>query len=290
MGWVNTRNMVDDATSGQHHVTSFRKSPSAVTTIGVWNDLSMAPGNPGPNYYATSQYEAATLNGSKGLFVGVSGNAGTRHLCRTLMFGTAATAFPMRTMLLDYLLYYPLIDTSTVDEQLMVNDVVLPRYTTGDGVQIMPVITHSPAAPTGLTFQVSYTNQDGTVGRIATGSFGSGTVLGTIACTDRTKTVAGSHTSPFLRLQDGDSGVRSIESFNMISGTDVGLFALVLVKPITQFTMIEQTAPVEVCYLSDNPSLPVIKDGAYLNFVVCPSGSLAATSLHGMIETTWSDN
>jgi len=290
MSWRNLTTMIDDVTGGQSSVSSFRKVPSVATTIGVWYDVSMAPGNPSPNYYATSQYEAAVLDGRKGLYYGVSGNTGTRHLCKTMMMASAVTPLPMRVSIMDYVMYYPLVDTSTTDEQLMINDTAsLPRYTDGDGLQIMPVFTHSPSAPTGLTFTISYTNQAGVSGRTATGSFGAGILAGTIACTDRTKSVTGSHASPFACLQTGDTGVRSIESFTMVSGTDVGLLALVLVKPLAQFTMIEQTAPVEMCYFTDFFSMPQIQDGAYLNFVVCPSGSLSAITLMGTIETSWSE-
>lgn len=40
------------------------------------------------------------------------------------------TALPMRMILLDYLMYYPLIDEGTTDEQFMTNTIPLPRYPT----------------------------------------------------------------------------------------------------------------------------------------------------------------
>ena len=55
------------------------------------------------------------------------------------MMATAATALPMTLTLMDYLMYYPLIDEGTTDEQFMVNNATLPRYTDGDGVQRMAV-------------------------------------------------------------------------------------------------------------------------------------------------------
>jgi hypothetical protein len=74
----------------------------------------------------------------------------------------------------------------------------------------------------------------------------------------------------------------------MVSGVDVGLFALVLVKPLAQMSIRGIDAPVEVSYLTDFGQLPVIEDDAYLNFIACPAGSLAATAIHGDITTVWS--
>lgn len=55
------------------------------------------------------------------------------------MMATAATALPMTLTLMDYLMYYPLIDEGTTDEQFMINTTPLTRYTDGAGVQIMAV-------------------------------------------------------------------------------------------------------------------------------------------------------
>jgi len=38
--------------SGQYQLSSFRKVPSQATVAGTWCDLSMASGNPSPNFYS----------------------------------------------------------------------------------------------------------------------------------------------------------------------------------------------------------------------------------------------
>lgn len=287
MGFASPQAWADSVNEGRASIATWRKSPTQATTIGVWNDLSMSPGNPVPNYYASSPLVAATLNGGEGLNHGGAVSPATKHVRRLMALTTTATALPMRMMLLDYLLYYPFVDMSVTDEQSMTNSTTLPRYTDGDGVQVMVVLTNPPGAPTSLTFTIGYTNQDGTAGQVSPlNAFGAGVVTGTIGTTDRTK-VAGSSGGPFLTLAEGDSGVRSIESFTMVSGTDVGLVSLVLVKPLAYLTLRGIDAPAEIDYLVDQPTMPRIVDGAYLNWVVCPSGSLAATALHGTIETVW---
>jgi hypothetical protein len=91
----------------------------------------------------------------------------------------------------------------------------------------------------------------------------------------------------FIPLQAGDKGVRSIQSVQMISGTDVGLFCLVLVKPLMTTQIIGIDAPVEVEFGRDTAAMPQIVDDAYLNFICCPQGAINATALHGILETVW---
>ena len=92
---------------------------------------------------------------------------------------------------------------------------------------------------------------------------------------------------PFLSLQAGDSGVRSVESVTIGGVGDVGLFALVLVKPLATFSLYGIDAPTEVDYLTDMASMPEIKDDAYLNLIALPNGTLSGAPIHGVIETTW---
>lgn len=270
--------------TGNRRVYSFRKTPAQATTQGIWTDLSMSPGNPVPNYYASSPLEAATLDGNDGLFHGGDVFPSTKHIKEVLVMSNSATGLPLRIMLLDYLLYYPFADQGggTVD---FVNDngFSLTRYEDGEGVKIMPVLV---AAQTGgMSFQVSYTNQDGTSGRLTpVVTCNTATSSGSLVTTAQaTSGCAG----PFLPLQEGDTGVRQLDSF-IPSTADVGLITFVLVKPLADLVLREQTAPVEVDFLRDRPSLPVIKDGAYLNFIALPMGSLASVSLYGALTTVWS--
>jgi hypothetical protein len=92
---------------------------------------------------------------------------------------------------------------------------------------------------------------------------------------------------PFLGLQDGDTGVRSIESVTFVTGTDVGLLSFVLVKPLMTGVILEQTAPSEkVCQPHDG-GMPQIYDDAFLGLLCCPNGSLSGVAFHGEIETIW---
>lgn len=214
--------------AGQYRIFGWRKSPSQATTAAVWFDLSMSPGNPVPNYYASSPAVAAVLNGNEGLFHGSNVSPSTKRL-KTIMGLTAtATALPLRAVVMDYLLYYPFMDMGTNDEQFMTNSVTLPRWTDGRGVQVVAVMTN-PQVTGGATFRINYTNSAGVSGRISPDvTCNTATAIGSVISAGAAGTVP---SLLYLPLQSGDTGVRSIESFTMVSGSDVGLICLVLVKP-----------------------------------------------------------
>ena len=197
-----------------------------------------------------------------------------------------AAGVPQRVYLLDYLMFYPFVDMGTSDEQPMDNTQSLSRYTDGDGVQIMAVLV-APHGLVGDTFFVTYTNQDGTAGRVTplhtmtTAASINGTIL-------TTQTAGTGRFGPFMALQTGDTGVQSIQAVQCTAGTDVGLFTLVLVRPLAEFTVREITAPTEKDFILEaGMKMPAIVDDAYLNFITCPNGSLTGIPLNGDALFVW---
>jgi hypothetical protein len=91
---------------------------------------------------------------------------------------------------------------------------------------------------------------------------------------------------PFIGLQHGDTGVRSIDSVVMLDA-DVGLMTFILVKPLGTSVIREITAPAEKDYFMESATIPRIYDDAYLGFLCLPQGTLAATALMGDIKTIW---
>lgn len=274
---------------GQSHYSTWRKIPSQVNTASNWFDLSMSPGTPLPQYYAASPLVAQQLKRSSdgGLNHGSSVSSGgyQKYLKRFLIMGDSAFGVPMPYLIMDYLLYYPFVDMGTTDEQIMDNTLSLSRYADGVGVQMMAV---SVASGTGLApqFTVNYTNSDGVSGRTSkvvtlTSAVANGSI---ITAHHNLATVIGN--TPFIGLQDGDNGVRSVQSVTFTS-LDVGLFALVLVKPLATGTFYEQTAPSEQEYIVHQSQLPKIYDDAYLNLIVCPNAAINTRAFFGEIETIW---
>lgn len=283
-GFKNVATLVDTELNGGYQISSFRKVPAIASTSGTWVDLSMATGNPKPNYYVGAELAATALTGTNGIYHGQNvGTSGIKVLKELMIQSPTSTAAPAAYRLLDYVLFYPLIDMDVTDPQEFDNTVTLPRYTTGKGLQAMLVATNPYVG--GASYTISYTNQDGVAGRTSvTASSNTATTIGTL--------VSGSSSAvdsagPFIPLQSGDTGIQSVQSITF-TASNGGLAALVLVKPLATTYLRETTAPNERNFLFDMPQLPVIQDGAYLNFIVLPSGSLASAVITGLTTFVWS--
>jgi len=247
----------------------------------------------------TSRIATSELRAQQGVFLPydpILGNLGTgtqrllelpnvtKHLRRfTAIVNTPTTAVPLPMMLLDYLAYYPFVDMSNTDLQTMTQTEPLNRYTDGRGVQIMAVEVAAQVG--GSTFNVTYTNQDGVPGRVTpTVTCNTQVSIGTLV---NTAPATVGCNGPFLPLQAGDSGVRSIQGCTFLTG-DVGLITLVLVKPLATIGVYDITSPVEKDFVLDNPAtLPRIFDDAYLNLICLPSGTIASGQINGVLETCW---
>jgi len=284
-GFSNTQEIVDAELNGSSRYSSFRKTPTQISSPGTWFDLSMSGGTPVPQYYASIPGVATILRQSTngGIFHGANQSPAKKVLRRTSILAPSSNTLPMTMILCDYLLYYPFIDEGTLNNQALDNTNTLTRYTNGVGVMVMAVTV---ASRIGFqTFRFTYTNSDGVAGRISrTVTQNQFAAIGTL-CTTAAASLGMS--GPFLPLQAGDSGVRSIQSVQMISGTDVGLFTLVLVKPLATTCLVGKDAAVEVDYLVDQSALPEIKDDAYLNYICQPQSSLNGAVIIGDMIVAW---
>ena len=283
-GFRTISEVIDAEVNGKVRNYIWRKTPSQTTVSGLWFDSSMSPGMPPPQYYIGNITTATQLKQSTdgGLYHGQNVSPSEKFLRSITTQASVGTALPMNAVLCDYLLFYPFIDEGLTDEQFMTNVNTLPRYTDGKGVQMMAITTNAGAG--GQQFFVNYTNQDGVSGRISqTVTQNTSTAIGTVMGSSTTLVNA---SNPFIGLQLGDSGVRSIESVTML-GVDTGLFSLVLVKPLAQTCFREITVPYEKDFLLPTQQLERVYDDAFLGFLLLPLGTLAATVLRGDIKVIW---
>lgn len=281
----NIEQLVTAELDGKERRYTWRKTPSQVTVAALWFDLSMSPGRPVPKYWFDAPPAIAkqiTYTSDGGLEHGGGVSPSEKYLRLTTGLATAATALPLTMILCDYLLYYPSIDDSVLDEQVLDNTVTLPRYTDGEGVQVIAV---SVAGRTGgARFYFTYTNSEGVSGRTSRTCYqNSSAALGTLQNSGANSNVSA---MPFCGLQSGDSGVRSIDSVFMLDA-DVGLMTFILVKPLGTSVIREITAPVEKDYFLESGVIPRIYDDAYLSFLCLPQGTLAATALMGDIKVVF---
>lgn len=295
-GFSSIGEVIDAELSGNVREYIFRKIPSQTTSAGIWFDLSMSPGMPTPKYW----FDAAPLTAKGiyqstdgGLYHGPNVSPSEKFLRKIIINSNAsstANVSPMNMILMDYILYYPSIDDGTTDEQVMDNTVTLPRYTDGKGVMMMAITTGARTG--GQTFSVKYTNSDGVSGRISqTVTQNTATYIGSVTSSGTATRNGGGWMIP---LENGDSGVRLVESVTM-SGVDVGLFSIILVKPLAQITVRESkistagtiSTPNEKDFLIPTTDLVRIYDDAFLNFTVIPNASMATTQIQGSLKVIW---
>lgn len=288
MSQITTRRLVDAELEGRVRQYEFIKNVNQVTAQGIWYDLTGSSGNP----KAKQWFDAAPLVAQQirqstdgGIFHGGAVSAlGMKKYLRMIRVGCAsATPLPMPLIFCDYLIYYPSIEDGNTDPQTMDNTITLPRFTDGKGVQMMAVTISSRTG--GQTFSVTYTNSDGVAGRVTPAVTQNTAAAPGSVTTSSLTTATGGH--PFIPLQDGDQGVRSVQSVQM-NGADTGFFALVLVRPLL-FTQVRGIdAPYEKDALLYSAELEEVQDDAFISAIALPNGSLSGVALRGAMRTTWS--
>jgi len=267
--------------AGQTSFCSFRKAPSQASFANWWVDLSMGAGNPSANFYANTPLAAATLDGQRGIFHGANQAPSYKYLAR-LSLQTQSTGLVGVYHLLDYLLYYPFIDGDSADIQTMDNSTTLPRYTDGSGVLAIYVCV-APSSGGGR-FTFDYINQDGVQKTSPTQFYNTSPANISLLLTVNPNSNAAY--GPFLRLANGDSGIRSIVSVTntVVNG---GLGTIVLVKPLADLAVREINTCCEFSFADQRSPGPRIVDGAYLNLIMNCTSNVASSLLTGFGQFVW---
>ena len=284
--------LVDAEQNGQTFFGGFRKVPNAVTGAGAWFDITLSPGNPLPFYYASTPLIGAPIGQS--VNGGIPHNQpvaslGYKTYLKTLNVnsGTSGSTVNGAMILMDYLFYYPFIDTGITDPQTLDNTLSLTRYTSGQGVSVMAVQLAGMLGTGNPTFNFTYINQSGVLQTSPTQTCGSGSIVGELATGNNSNAAVARSNYPFLALAPGDTGIRSVQSVTFDT-PDIGLLAFVLVKPLEQIIQRENGSAAERTPVIDFFDLPVIEDNAYLSFLVNTGFNGAnANPFFGTIQTVW---
>ena len=226
---------------------------------------------------------------SNGIYHGgdVSGGGYVKHLLNASFFSGAATSAPAIALLIDKLATVPLTTVTSTSEQA-VTSVTLPRYADGKGVMAYAVNSIVTGAGT-PTFRIKYTNSDNTDTRWTPATpnlptLTASTVAGPIPYSG---TGAGKM-GPFLPLQAGDKGIKSVESIQLSATATSGVMNLVLCKPLAVMPITTVGVACERDFLNQIPSLPRIYDGANLHWLIYAGAAIpTGTSYFGHIDTVW---
>ncbi len=278
------KKLAEEMYDRKHWQPFLRTTAPNPVVAGLWSDLSVGGGSPRYNAYTGSQLEATPVvnTGNVGIHTGPEIGAGEEKFLTGLGLMTSISAIPITYQLVDYLLFYPLIDGDDADQQLFDNVSPLPRYADGDGVQVF-ASSATPIAAS-VTATLTYTNSDGVAGRTTTFSVGSTTAIGTV-CNREGTGLATSSATPFVGLQAGDTGIRLLESIQMGEAAG-GYFHLVLCKPLAAQIVQREGVWSYLPLVAPRGAPQRVLSGASLNFLFC-NGSIASPApVLGMLEFT----
>lgn len=162
----------------------------------------------------------------------------------------------------------------------------LPRYTDGKGVRSFLVVNTAPG--TGANnYSLLYTNPSKTrsqaLGAVCTTT--ASAIIGHLSISG----VAAGNFGPFLPLAQTDTGVMQVESYQWsASSGSAGFHDLVLCKPIAAIPLTAAFYAAERDLLSQLPSLPQVKDGACLGFIIFAGAVIPNPCMYqGYMDFAW---
>lgn len=279
-------NIINAVTVGKSQKSIFQKATvnGATSAAGRYHELFTANGIPVAGAFSGTAGTAVQMTASTtgALPLGTDAvSPDNRHLLNMNVFTPTATGVPSKLILCDFLLYYPsLVVTGT--PTTLTNGVALPRYTNGKGVMgIVAVQSALGAASPSLTFTYTRADTGGTdTGRVAT-------AITSPVNSAPISTMFQDLGAPFIRLQAGDTGIESVQSYTIGSGT-TGTVALILVKPLAVIPTFVINTIVERDYLAQIPSLPKIEDNACLGFIMLTGAAMVINcSFQGELDMIW---
>lgn len=166
------------------------------------------------------------------------------------------------------------IGTHTVTMQM-------PRYQDGVGCEAFFVSQTAPTAGGPNLSASSYTNTAGTASRSFQGSPTMGVAADSYATRILHSGNAAGRYGPFLPRQGGDTGIKSIESFTWSGGTAYtgsGVVALCIARPLCDIAIPVSGMWSERDLVNQLPSLPEVKNGACLGWLLFSTGATTNNS------------
>jgi len=190
-------------------------------------------------------------------------------------------------MPVDLLGFYNITSVTTTGAQALNNTVTLPRYTDGAGVQafITPSTVMGAATP---NITLGYTNSAGVGSRATPATLPIGNSAAAVTSIVYSGTGAGKY-GPFVPLQAGDAGIRSVQSINLSASYVSGVLNLVLCKPLLTLPITTLGVTAERDLVNQFMSMPRVYDGACLAWLMLAGAATpVASPLSGHLEFGWS--
>ena len=297
MGFSSMDTLISKVTTdGQFARLDWNKSflPTTPALAGEWHCLVKGTGNPstgsiyntGTNlaFQATSE---STANAG-GIPHGGNVASATKHILNASAFTAAATTAPCILMLVDLLGFYRVTTVTTITAQATDNTVTLPRYTTGAGVQAFMWNTNTTAMGAATpNLSIGYTNSAGTAGRATPTTLPVGKTAAANGLILYSGTGLGKY-GPFMPLQSGDAGIRSIQTIQNSTSYVSGEYAVGLCKPLLTLPITTLGVAAERDLVNQLPSMPKIEDGANLVWMLYSGAATPVnSSIYGHLDIGW---
>lgn len=284
------------STDGQFLRIDWNKNflPTTAAVAGEWHCLVKGTGNPATGSIYNSgtnlAFQAATetLANAGGMPHGGDVSTATKHILNASAFTAAATTAPCIMMLVDLLGWYRVSSVTTTTAQNTDNTVTLPRYTSGAGVQAFMWNTNTTALGAATpNLSIGYTNSAGTAGRATPTTLPIGKTAAANGLILYSGTGLGKF-GPFMPLQSGDAGIRSIQTIQNSTSYVSGEYAVGLCKPLLTLPITTLGVAAERDLVNQLPSMPQIVDGACLVWLMY-SGANTPTnsSIYGHLDIGW---
>jgi hypothetical protein len=286
MGFASLDDLISKiSVDGQTDFQITNKTTGVAGVAGTWTDPTGFAGYPVADTYAgTSLTYVATDESSTGAIPhGGNVSTATKHFLNAGASIFAAAGAPWFVLAMDQIGYVPITSadvTGTGSRTITMTALDgSARYPNGAGLRAYFSTEVAPTAGGPNLTAMTYTNQAGTTGKTVpvTVGFAATPVAGQVPHSGN----AATRYAPFLPLAAGDSGIRDLEAFTLSGGTAYtgsGQLVLHLVKPLFILPVVASGMYSERDFLNQLPSLPRIRDGAYLKYMYFQTGATTTTS------------
>jgi hypothetical protein len=288
MGFTSADDLINQITvNGKYGRADYNKTISVAQVAGTWTDLTVFAGYPVADTYAgTSLTYVPTDESSLGAIPhGGNVSTATKHFLNAGGSVFSAAGAPWILMCVDQLGYVPITGADVTGTGSRVVTMTAlnasARYPRGEGCRLYFSTEVAPTAGGPNLTTLTYTNSASTpaTGKTlpVTVGFAATPVAGNVPHSGNAATRYG----PFLPLAAGDTGVADIENFTLSGGTaytGTGQLVLHLVKPLFTLPLPATGVYAERDFVNQLPSLPRIRDGAYLKFLLFNTGATAVNS------------
>ena len=295
---------------GQFYRTDWCKLalPTTAQVAGSWYDLYPGTGNPAADGYTTTSYG----NGASGTFVQLVAGSGTvgipsgpsvspliKSVINASVYSSDVTTTPAIFMLVDILGFYPITNTTFTTLQTLSSGAGYPvRYNTTTaattGVGLRCYVVCSPGSATTAmgagtpNISMTYTNSNGVSGRTTPLTLPVGNTTAPKGQIVYSGIAAAGKYGPFMPLAAGDSGIASVQSFQLSTTYTSGTLNLVICRPILTIPITTAGVAGERDMINQIPSLPRIYDGSVLSWLMFAGAATPVnSSYYGHLDFAW---